>query len=122
MRGYIPYIEPKTNHFKFCSPTINLNNRQKICPNYYDCHYSSLLKTNICCINSKIEKNIFKNSIKKISEKPIANELICEKGIPYFIGKKPQTCTTSVCPEKFRCVFSKIGRNYYCCSKDNAGI
>lgn len=83
------------------------------------------MKTNICCGNPNNDKNIHKKNLGKKAGTIgglVAHESICEKGIPYFIGKVPQTCTSSVCPDKFRCVFSKVARNYYCCSKDNAGI
>lgn len=48
-------------------------------------------------------------------------EGICERGIPLMVNGRPQTCTATVCPSDYHCVFSKRARNYYCCSKANIG-
>ncbi len=47
-------------------------------------------------------------------------ESVCDKGLPFMVNGLPQTCTAMVCPSNYRCVFSKVARNYYCCSKENA--
>lgn len=59
-------------------------------------------------------------SMSTVGMPPNKNE-ICDKGEPYVLNGVPQTCTSTVCPNKFHCVFSKRGKNYYCCSKDGAG-
>ena len=46
---------------------------------------------------------------------------VCEKGEPYLVNGVPQTCTSTVCPQLYRCVFSKRSKNYFCCSKENVG-
>jgi hypothetical protein len=53
---------------------------------------------------------------------PASKNEICDKGEPYLINGMPQTCTSTVCPNKFHCVFSKRGKNYYCCSKEGSGL
>ncbi|KAL3103012.1 hypothetical protein niasHT_026460 [Heterodera trifolii] len=46
-------------------------------------------------------------------------EGICERGVPLLVNARPQTCTATVCPSEYHCVFSKKARNYFCCSKAN---
>uniref|UniRef100_A0A183BTQ1 Kunitz/Bovine pancreatic trypsin inhibitor domain protein n=1 Tax=Globodera pallida TaxID=36090 RepID=A0A183BTQ1_GLOPA len=61
-------------------------------------------------------------TIGRLAAGPSTNrrlEGICERGVPLLVNGRPQTCTATVCPSDYRCVFSKRARNYYCCSKAN---
>ncbi|KAI6212235.1 hypothetical protein M3Y99_01843500 [Aphelenchoides fujianensis] len=123
----VPYMEPRT---------------KKLRPS---------LKKNICCGKSNAPAGLIgfpggggdgggDNIINKINQiasivnpgssvgmsigggmPPSTNE-VCDRGEPYVVAGIPQTCTSTVCPQKYRCIFSKKGKNYYCCSKDNVLI
>ncbi|KAI6235899.1 hypothetical protein M3Y95_00100300 [Aphelenchoides besseyi] len=142
----VPYMEPRTKKLRFCSPS-----KKGSCPRAYSCQFSPSLKKNICCgksnnggsgligfpggggdnenIITKINQiaNIVNpdssssTMTRSVAIPPSINE-VCDKGEPYIMGGIPQTCTSTVCPQKYRCVFSKKGKNYYCCSKDNVVI
>ncbi|KAI1724653.1 kunitz/Bovine pancreatic trypsin inhibitor domain-containing protein [Ditylenchus destructor] len=126
VRGFIPYLEPSTNKLRFCS-----TGKKKSCPKNYACQYSPSIKKNICCGKPKGYKSTEDGS-SHVTELLVSEysaitttpnpEIICEKGVPYFVSGIPQTCTATVCPSNYRCVFSKLARHYYCCSKDNAAL
>lgn len=136
-------MEPRTKKLRFCSPS-----KKGSCPRLYTCQFSPSLKKNICCGRSggSIDfisfpgngtdngDNIITriNQIANIINPDPSNNMgggmlsskneICEKGEPYILNGVAQTCTSTVCPNKYHCVFSKAGKNYYCCSREGAGV
>lgn len=132
-----PYLEPRTKKLRFCSPS-----KKGACPRQYTCQFSPALKKNICCGKGRgtgmmgggggAEMGILKavGSIKStaggeagpIAPLTVSSNEVCEVGEPYILGGIPQTCTSSVCPQKYRCIFSKRAKNYFCCSKENVVV
>uniref|UniRef100_A0A1I7SU90 Kunitz/Bovine pancreatic trypsin inhibitor domain protein n=1 Tax=Bursaphelenchus xylophilus TaxID=6326 RepID=A0A1I7SU90_BURXY len=135
-RDQEPYLEARTKKLRFCSPS-----KKGACPRAYTCQFSPALKKNICCGRSR-RGAVISGGVREIvqtavSIRPTGNEgggigpiaplsvstnEVCEQGEPYMLGGIPQTCTSSVCPQKYKCIFSKRAKNYFCCSKENVVV
>lgn len=83
------------------------------CPKNHVCQFSLIVKKKICCTKFKYKLS-GNTSIQK-------RRVYCEKGLPLLVNGSPQTCATTVCSSMYKCKYSTAYRNYYCCSKEDAG-
>ncbi|PIO56217.1 hypothetical protein TELCIR_22387, partial [Teladorsagia circumcincta] len=126
--GQTPYIDRKTTNVQFCEPSA-----KNSCPRGYSCQFSETAQQNICCGGGGGTDT--RTRFSKITEPgapgpdpetesetdapPEATTFapeVCEKGSAYLINGKPKLCTNSPCPSGYKCTFSRISKNYFCCS------
>ncbi|KAK6035138.1 EB module [Cooperia oncophora] len=125
--GQTPYIDRKTTNARYCDPSS-----RNSCPRGYSCQFSETAQQNICCGGggsetptrfSKItepgapgpDPEIESETDAPVPATTSAPE-VCEKGSAYLINGKPKLCTNSPCPSGYKCTFSRVSKNYYCCS------
>ncbi|KAK6732185.1 hypothetical protein RB195_016518 [Necator americanus] len=121
--GQMPYIDKLTTNVRFCQPAKNT------CPQGYSCQFSETAQQNICCGGSN--KTRFSKitetgapgpdidtdeSESETSSATTSKPEVCEKGSAYLVNGVPKQCTTSPCPSGYKCTFSRLNKNYYCCS------
>ncbi|ETN70498.1 Kunitz/Bovine pancreatic trypsin inhibitor domain protein [Necator americanus] len=122
--GQMPYIDKLTTNVRFCQPAKNT------CPQGYSCQFSETAQQNICCGGSNNKTRFSKitetgapgpdidtdESESETSSATTSKPEVCEKGSAYLVNGVPKQCTTSPCPSGYKCTFSRLNKNYYCCS------
>uniref|UniRef100_A0A915CXZ4 EGF-like domain-containing protein n=1 Tax=Ditylenchus dipsaci TaxID=166011 RepID=A0A915CXZ4_9BILA len=106
-KGYEEVNETCTHEQETSSPSSSISGAIEF-------EYPSI-KKNICC--GKAGKHKSGESTVSPSQEVAeyggtgttsSPEIVCEKGIPYMVNGQPTTCTATVCPSNYRCVFSKL--------------